>query len=304
MGGRRNMHTYNQEEIDRLQGIPLPEKIRCGRCLKNLNSQAKYSVKQLTEARAQIKNFGRMNKAINCRKCMGEKATEIECTVCNKTKGLEEFANSQRNKPDTARCFKCTDERVSQEAINDEKYKDPKNAFVTPDHSGGNYPEYFSSATSTTDSSSTYGDKSWNSVNGDHDNGSIALTQGLQAMSVSGSSNETAANSGYTYPSARDFKSGDDGNWTEVRTKSWHTESTGPASTSSGFNSNRYGKAPATSTTGPALTLVSGGAERSETSESRHNGWAKKSDIPRGSYNMGVSLVSCNTHRDCPILDI
>ena len=44
--------------------------------------------------------------------------------------------------------------QVKEAAINEDKYEDPDKAFVTPDHSGGVFPEYFSNATSITGSSS------------------------------------------------------------------------------------------------------------------------------------------------------
>ena len=44
--------------------------------------------------------------------------------------------------------------QVNEKAINEDLYEDPNKAFITPDHSKGNYPEYFSSTTSSTDSRS------------------------------------------------------------------------------------------------------------------------------------------------------
>jgi DNA repair protein RAD7 len=139
--------------LNRFRGIPLPTKIKCGRCHKNL-PQAKYSVKQLTDARWQIKNSTKIYKAINCQGCTGQQKVEIECTMCGKTKGLEEFAKSQRSKPDTAKCFKCVEAQLADEPFNEDRYEDLEKAFITPDHSNGQYPKYFSSA--TTDTSSTY----------------------------------------------------------------------------------------------------------------------------------------------------
>ena len=53
------------------------------------------------------------------------------------------------------KCFKCMDIQVKETAINEDKYEDLDKAFITPDHSSGVYPEYFSSATSMTGSFST-----------------------------------------------------------------------------------------------------------------------------------------------------
>ena len=128
-------------------------KIKCGRCHKNL-PQVKYSTKQLTDARHQIKTSSKITKPINCHSCTGQQKVEIECTMCGKTKGLEEFAKSQRAKPDTAKCFKCVEAQLADEAVDEDRYIEPDRAFVPPDHSQGQFPEYWSAATSET--SSTY----------------------------------------------------------------------------------------------------------------------------------------------------
>lgn len=73
--------------------------------------------------------------------------------MCGKTKGLESFAKSQRRNPDTAKCFACVEGQLANEAFDEDKYEDPDKAFVTPDHSNGQYPEYFTAATSDTSSS-------------------------------------------------------------------------------------------------------------------------------------------------------
>jgi DNA repair protein RAD7 len=173
MGGRRKtaVHAYDRDEMDRywqltvdrgsiansprLKGVPLPEKVRCGRCHKNL-PQAKYSTKQLTDARWQVKNQGRIEKPINCHHCTGQQKVEVECIMCGKTKGLDEFAKSQRAKPDTAKCYKCIEIQLADAPVDEEKYEQPETAFMAPDHSKGVYPEYWSSAASSTDASSAY----------------------------------------------------------------------------------------------------------------------------------------------------
>jgi DNA repair protein RAD7 len=74
--------------------------------------------------------------------------------MCGKTKGLEAFAKSQRSKPDTAKCFKCVEVQLADDAFDEDRYVDVEKAFLPADHFNGHYPEYFSSA--TTDTSSTY----------------------------------------------------------------------------------------------------------------------------------------------------
>ncbi|KAF1940690.1 hypothetical protein EJ02DRAFT_349496 [Clathrospora elynae] len=277
MAGRKHqVHAYSPDEIDRLKNVRLPKRIKCGRCFKNL-PQAKYSIKQLTDARWQITNNGKFDKPINCQACTGQQIVELECVMCGKTQGLESFAKSQRNKPDTAKCFKCVEEQLSVNAIDEEKYEDGQKAFLPPEHSNGHFPEYFSSATSTTDSSSTYGDDEWSSINGkdpesrsNDQNGGVALSEGFQrAMSINGSTDDTLAQFEYAYPPGR-FNNG-----SEARTKSWHTQSNAAPSASSCFNPNAYGRPSATSVASSSHSFRSSVAERSDASDIRPNGWAK-----------------------------
>ncbi|KAF1829910.1 hypothetical protein BDW02DRAFT_592267 [Decorospora gaudefroyi] len=289
MAGRNNrpkFNAYDQQEIDRLKSVGLPEKIKCNRCSKNL-PQAKYSIKQLTDARWHVKNLGSIGTTVKCQSCTGGKqVVEVECTMCGKTKGVEQFAKSQRSKPDTAKCFKCVEIQLADEPVNDEIYERPDAAFITPDHSNGNMPEYWSSATSTTASASVNGDE-WSYANGKHraernGAGHIALSEDFnRAISISSSS---LIDTDYAYPPA---KNGNGDAWGEARTKSWHTQSNGPPSASSSFNPNAYRSSP-TSVTGSSRSFASSVAERSDTSEMRSNGWAK---IPAAPRNTGPPMV-------------
>lgn len=133
--------------------MPLPEKIKCDRCNK-IMGQARYSEKQLTDYRWQIRQGNRNPRRPKCQKCAGgNHLVELECQTCHKTKGLEEFAKSQRAVPDDAQCFKCTDDQVSHKPYDEEKYEDASKPFVTPDSSNGIVPDYWSSSASTRDSS-------------------------------------------------------------------------------------------------------------------------------------------------------
>jgi hypothetical protein len=162
----------------------LPARLKCGRCRKN-QPQAKFSIKQLTDARSQVKNINKIITPPVCHDCNSQQKVEIECTMCNKTKGLEAFAKSQRAKPDTARCFKCVDDQLNDTPVNEEMYEQPENAFLAPDHSKGVYPEYWSSAASSTESSSNYVSPSF-SVRiplGDTDNHRV-MTSGTLSTAV------------------------------------------------------------------------------------------------------------------------
>lgn len=73
-------------------------------CEKNYNA-ANFSEKQKTDVRWQLSRSGRITTLPRCFKCTGGQIVEIECVLCHKTKGLEDFAKVQRRKPDDAVCI-------------------------------------------------------------------------------------------------------------------------------------------------------------------------------------------------------
>lgn len=88
-------------ESPSLSAIALPKKIKCSRCLKTIH-QSKFSARQLNHARWQVQNSGRIGEGMKCQRCTGQQTVELECTMCDKTKGLEAFSKTQRAQPDTA----------------------------------------------------------------------------------------------------------------------------------------------------------------------------------------------------------
>jgi hypothetical protein len=276
----------------RLKGVPVPPKIKCGRCHKNF-PPTKYSAKQLTNLRYQIHNHGRQTTAIKCMNCTGQQVVELECTMCHKTKGLEEYAKSQRSKPDTAvsitilvglhvltpyqKCFKCIEDQVTREPVDGGRYEgDHKRIFLTPDSHNGYTPDYWSSNDSTACSSATGYD--WSSINGDNEKqtGGVALSREFQrAMSINGSIPETLIETEYLL-TGRAANGNADG-WSEVHTKSWHTRSSGVGSASVGSSSNANGQGHGkhASNSGTQHSYASTVAERSDDSDLRPNGWAK-----------------------------
>lgn len=79
--------------------------MKCNMCLRNYNA-ANFSEKQKTDARWQISKQGRITTNPRCFKCTGGQLVEIECSHCHNTKGLEDFAKSQRRKPGDAVCMR------------------------------------------------------------------------------------------------------------------------------------------------------------------------------------------------------
>ncbi|KAF1916691.1 Stc1 domain-containing protein [Ampelomyces quisqualis] len=271
----RQIHVYDQHEIDSLKGVTIPQKIKCGRCRKNL-PHIQYSTKQLTDYRYQVKHNGNreVTKPINCMKCSGgSQIVELECQICHKTKGLEDFAKSQRKQPDTA----CTADYLDQEPIRFDRYEgqNPDHRFVTPDTFKGYVPEYWSSRDPADDTAT---EDEWKSVMGEiHDNkdgGVSLLTKNFKhAASISGSE-QTLIEVDDMH--RRTSKTGCADGWSDVHAKSWHTESTGPTSVS--VNSRAH--PPATSYAG-THSYTSSVAERSDISEERVSGWGY-AGAPRG----------------------
>lgn len=246
------------------------------------------------DARFQVKNQGRIVKNPNCKVCTGAPIVEIECIMCHKTQGLEEFSKVQRKNPSNAvrkncfimnerlvthtkqKCYKCIEDQVSLDAVNDEKYEDPLKAFTTPDHSGGRIPEYFTSSTASTDDSfsTIEDDDSATSYGSRSDlNGGIALSNNFhRVMSISDDVEESLIETEYAFPPAP----ATDGGWSEIRAKSWHTKSAIPSS--SGFHPNKYGNPRASTGSVSSRSMhsfASSQAERSEVLEIRASGFAK-----------------------------
>jgi DNA repair protein RAD7 len=99
-------------------------------------------------------------------------------------------------------------------------------------------------------------------------------------MSINGSTDESLIQTEYAFPARSENSNGD--GWSQVHTKSWHTQSNAApsGSVSSGFNPSAYRRS-TTSVAGSSRTFASSVAERSETSEIRPNGWAKIRAAPR-----------------------
>ena len=108
----------------------------------------------------------------------------------------------------------------------------------------------------------------------DDENGGVPVPA-LAAMSINSSAESE-------YAPLAPGTSNHDLQWTQVSTKSWHTQSIKPSSVTSRSNANHYGDTSATSVTGSSRSFISNVAERSDASGVRSNGWVKKSAIPLG----------------------
>ncbi|KAF2634989.1 hypothetical protein P280DRAFT_474087 [Massarina eburnea CBS 473.64] len=267
-------HFYDQATINILKDVPLPPKIKCGRCSKWLG-HAQYSVKQLCDARRAIKSSGHNAQySINCQGCSGNgQVVELTCCFCRRTKGLEDFAKSQRKKPDSAKCFDCVNDQLDQDAINEDVYEsDDRSKLFAPSETARGYGNIsvFSEAASE---KSVNGD--WQEVKSaddeDADAGGIGLSRAFQhQMSMSPSNNVTLIET------KSEYNLGSEDEWQSAQTRSWRTPSQNTPSTSSAFDVNKYGRPAPRSVSGSSHTWSSGVAERSEPDKTVYkNGWAK-----------------------------
>ncbi|KAF2872924.1 Stc1 domain-containing protein [Massariosphaeria phaeospora] len=282
MGNRNKKYgqSYDLATMAALKGVPLPDKVKCDRCHRYL-IQDRYSQNQLDKARYDIMKRGPTARYVaHCRGCAGGQTVEIECIMCHKTKGLEDFAKSQKKKPDSAKCFECVDEQLDREPIEEERYEDPREAFrpLEDSASATEYPDYW--APSTTAGGSEAGDFD-DQGSDDGESGGVRLSDNLSKMSVSESIPESLIDSEYASPAVRAHGFGGNYNpslaprggdgWNTVhQTKSWHTKTTTTASASSGWDPTKYGAPGGRSgTPASAHTFNSNLTERSTTSPAK-----------------------------------
>ncbi|KAF2116564.1 Stc1 domain-containing protein [Lophiotrema nucula] len=267
---KKYAYAYDYQAVQSLKGVPLPAKLKCDRCEYYYGPQS-YSEIQLNTARAALKNGGtRATYKIKCRRCTGGQPVEVPCKMCGQTKGLEEFAKSQRAKPDNAECMACVEKRLALEAVNEDDYEDPRRAFRPLDHSGGNIPQYWAPSTnmSMASNASTYG------LEDEEDDASGGISIGFGNLSMSNTRSELLVDtedgaSENTHPSWS--ASAQENGWATVQKKSR------TPTTSSGFNPNKYGNpaARAASVSGTERTWNSNFTDPSDTKVSASNKFAK-----------------------------
>lgn len=73
-----------------------------------MKQQSFFSNRQLNEVREEFARNGERAFAkckSTCRTCTAGQVTELHCVMCDLTKGLEDFAKTQRRNPDGAVSF-------------------------------------------------------------------------------------------------------------------------------------------------------------------------------------------------------
>jgi hypothetical protein len=109
--------------------------------------------------------------------CTGQQVVEIECTVCYTWKGLEDYAKSQRTKPDEAvsrldcpclriplltacqECYACVDDRLNQNPVSEDIYTgEDRTKAIAPadDDVATNWPSAFTSIVTGSDAVSRF----------------------------------------------------------------------------------------------------------------------------------------------------
>ncbi|RPB08305.1 hypothetical protein P167DRAFT_578405 [Morchella conica CCBAS932] len=96
-----------------------PSQIRCAVC-KKTKSREEFSNRQLLKFTSYNKGSRTTKKDVDsvhvtCTLCTAGQTVELKCYVCDKVKGLHEFAKNQRKDPDNARCIKCVDSDITAE---------------------------------------------------------------------------------------------------------------------------------------------------------------------------------------------
>ncbi|KAL4933405.1 uncharacterized protein BDV17DRAFT_108754 [Aspergillus undulatus] len=113
---------YSEAIKRQLESVPLPDKIKCKNCKKFRNANV-YSKRQLDIFRNAFVVGGQRALTggyATCRGCTGGQIMELRCCVCDKVKGLEEFAINQRKEHEFARCLDCVQGHKDAEPVVDE----------------------------------------------------------------------------------------------------------------------------------------------------------------------------------------
>ncbi|PVH99258.1 hypothetical protein DM02DRAFT_656602 [Periconia macrospinosa] len=264
---RKNKHYYDPKSMKSLEGIALPEKIKCARCCKNV-SQKKFSSTQLSHARLAISEKGvHAEYSIKCQSCIDGGVVEIKCIACSKTKGLEEFARSQRRNPDNATCYDCVEAQLAVDPINEDVYEsNDKSALFYPDDVA-----FERQPSQWTGGSAIEGSENGTWTQDDDEDGGIKLSSELQSKLSIKSSLQRG-----TLIQTDDGPQSDDFGWQTASASSWYSSSKKtPSSTMSGSNVNKYGK-PSTGTSNSSLhTFDSGYVEKPGNTSINKSGFAK-----------------------------
>ncbi|KAF2263439.1 hypothetical protein CC78DRAFT_617697 [Lojkania enalia] len=263
MGNKNKGHAYDFQAQIALRGVTIPNKLKCDRCSRYFG-HTRFSHKQILDAKRAIKDKGvNATYRIKCMACAGGPLVEIECMMCHKTKGLEEFAKVQRAKPDNAKCMACVEDQLALDAVEHDKYEDGRKAFEQVDSSGGVYPDYWVPDMSTA-SNSGFDDE-------DDASGGISLDTGMRKLSIANSSGNSSSLIGSEFSYGGPVQHAEQ-EWTQVQGAfSWKSSSN--TSSVSGFDPSKYGN-PSFRSSSVIRTTETINSTFTEKSEIK-GGWAK-----------------------------
>ncbi|PSN69144.1 hypothetical protein BS50DRAFT_586494 [Corynespora cassiicola Philippines] len=282
----RKKHAFNPAEMKELESVQLPPRLKCVTCNKHKSHQ-NYSNRMISEARYGIKN--RHAWSVNCIPCAGNgQLMEMECIVCHETKGLDDFAKVQRKKPDSAKCFACMDKQLELNPVEEDRYDDPREAFIDDADTYGKYPEYW--PTTATDSSVQEGSYQDHESDDDEFGGGISLAQGFAGISLGSSQVGTLIDTDDGDSRAPE-KLADDG-WSTVP-----SSKKAKSSISAGFDPYKYGH-PSSS----VHSFNSGKADRSDINSNK-GGWVKIKSYKTESAarDSAVTSTAGSTGRSAPV---
>ncbi|PKY01642.1 hypothetical protein P168DRAFT_306780 [Aspergillus campestris IBT 28561] len=115
---------WSQQVRDQLDNVVIPERVKCKIC-KKVRLQSFFSKRQLDILRNAMVVQGQSNAVTGpghatCRECSGNPVVELRCVICDKVKGLDEFAKNQRHDRDIARCLTCVQKHSEAEPVAEE----------------------------------------------------------------------------------------------------------------------------------------------------------------------------------------
>ena len=111
---RQPLSAYSSRKVSHVSPISaclkdyysdMIHRIKCDRCRK-WKGTTNYSKKQLDELRKKLSKLRSAEipdaMTANCRACNGGSVVELQCSKCDKVKGLDDFAKAQRSNGDNA----------------------------------------------------------------------------------------------------------------------------------------------------------------------------------------------------------
>ena len=236
--------------------------MKCDKCDKWKGHQ-NFAAKRLNDAR--LKVHQRKTFSISCKQCVGTQIVEIECTRCSETKGLEEYAKSQR-KPDTAVCMACMEKQLELDPISGRQYEDNRDAFMLPEKT--EWPDYWNPEAG----SSRATDHATEHATDTSSTGGVSLNESMSHLKLSSKMGPAFSAANGADPSWKSSKS--QSLLIDVSDDTAPTAATAGSSATTGFNPNKYGN-PCSQSVGSSKTWSTNVPGAHSVKPVGKSGWAK-----------------------------